>query len=159
MPRPSSGQALAVGAPRPLSWLSCCDYGPTNADWSSTPTACSRCRRFARGGACSGRTRYSRHTRPSSNGWSVTSSATTSRSGSTPATSALATGGTGDVLAGVTGGLLAQGLGRSAWDAGRLAVGVHGLAAERIVENRRWRTLLAGDLLTELPAVLGSLAG
>jgi len=72
---------------------------------------------------------------------------------------ALATGGTGDVLAGVTGGLLAQGLGRSAWDAGRLAVGVHGLAAERIVENRRWRTLLAGDLLTELPAVLGSLAG
>src|SRR5205823_14274441 len=69
---------------------------------------------------------------------------------------ALATGGTGDVLAGVTAGLLAQNL--AAWDAGRLAVGVHGLAAERIVENRRWRTLLASDLLLELPAVLGSLA-
>jgi NAD(P)H-hydrate epimerase len=70
---------------------------------------------------------------------------------------ALATGGTGDVLAGVTAGLLAQNL--AAWDAGRLAVGVHGLAAERIVENRQWRTLLASDLLDELPAVLGSLAG
>jgi NAD(P)H-hydrate epimerase len=69
---------------------------------------------------------------------------------------ALATGGTGDVLAGVTAGLLAQGL--AAWDAARLAVGVHGLAAERIVDNRQWRTLLASDLLLELPAVLGSLA-
>ncbi len=69
---------------------------------------------------------------------------------------ALATGGTGDVLAGVTAGLIAQGLG--AWDASRLAVGVHGLAAERIVENRQWRTLLASDLLPELPAVVGSLA-
>ena len=69
---------------------------------------------------------------------------------------ALATGGTGDVLAGVTAGLLAQSL--AAWDAARLAVGVHGLAAERIVETRQWRTLLASDLLTELPAVLGSLA-
>ena len=44
---------------------------------------------------------------------------------------ALATGGTGDVLAGMCGGLLAQGL--RAWDAARLAVGVHGLAAERVV--------------------------
>jgi NAD(P)H-hydrate epimerase len=69
---------------------------------------------------------------------------------------ALATGGTGDVLAGITAGLLAQGL--AAWDAARLAVGVHGLAAERIVANRQWRTLLASDLLPELPAVLGSLA-
>ena len=62
----------------------------------------------------------------------------------------------GDVLAGITAGFLAQGL--AGWDAARLAVGVHGLAAERIVENRRWRTLLASDLLPELPAVLGSLA-
>jgi NAD(P)H-hydrate repair Nnr-like enzyme with NAD(P)H-hydrate dehydratase domain len=44
-----------------------------------------------------------------------------------------------------------------AWDAARLAVGVHGLAAERIVENRHWPTLLASDLLPELPAALGSL--
>jgi hydroxyethylthiazole kinase-like uncharacterized protein yjeF len=69
---------------------------------------------------------------------------------------ALATGGTGDVLAGVTAGLIAQNLAGA--DAGRLAVGVHGLAAERIVKQRQWRTLLASDLLLELPAVLGSLS-
>jgi NAD(P)H-hydrate epimerase len=68
---------------------------------------------------------------------------------------ALATGGTGDVLAGITAGLLAQEL--SSWDAGRLAVGVHAIAAERIVTSRRWRTLLASDLLQELPATLAAL--
>ena len=50
------------------------------------------------------------------------------------ANAALATGGTGDVLAGICGGLLAQGL--EPWDAARLAVGVHGLAAERVVTQR-----------------------
>jgi NAD(P)H-hydrate epimerase len=69
---------------------------------------------------------------------------------------ALATGGTGDVLAGATAGLLAQNL--EPWDAARLAVGVHGLAAERVVGARGWRTLLASDLLTELPGALGALA-
>ncbi|MBV9578323.1 MAG: NAD(P)H-hydrate dehydratase [Chloroflexi bacterium] len=71
------------------------------------------------------------------------------------ANAALATGGTGDVLAGITSGFLAQGL--PAWDAARLAVGVHGLAAARIVD-RGWRTLLASDLLAELPAVLNGLS-
>jgi ADP-dependent NAD(P)H-hydrate dehydratase / NAD(P)H-hydrate epimerase len=69
---------------------------------------------------------------------------------------ALATGGTGDVLAGVCAGLLAQGV--PVWDAARLAVSVHGLAAERIVNGRKWRTLLASDLLAEVPAVLEALA-
>jgi NAD(P)H-hydrate epimerase len=69
---------------------------------------------------------------------------------------ALATGGTGDVLAGITAGLLAQGL--TAWRAARLAVAVHGLSAAGIVEVRGWRTLLASDLLGELPAVLEDLA-
>jgi NAD(P)H-hydrate epimerase len=68
---------------------------------------------------------------------------------------ALATGGTGDVLAGVIGGLLAQGL--SAWDAARLGVGVHALAAERLVHQRHWRTLLASDLLDHLASVLHEL--
>jgi ADP-dependent NAD(P)H-hydrate dehydratase / NAD(P)H-hydrate epimerase len=71
------------------------------------------------------------------------------------ANAALATGGTGDVLAGVTAGLLAQGM--SAWDGARLAVGVHGLAAERLIADRGWRTLLASDLLTELPATVQTL--
>jgi hydroxyethylthiazole kinase-like uncharacterized protein yjeF len=71
------------------------------------------------------------------------------------ANAALATGGTGDVLAGMTTGLLAQGL--PTWDAARLAVGVHGLAAAHVV-GRGWRTLLASDLLEELPGVLGELS-
>ena len=70
------------------------------------------------------------------------------------ANAALATGGTGDVLAGVTAGLLAQGL--NAPDAARLAVGVHALAGARIGKRGR-RTLLASDLFEELPAVLGEL--
>jgi NAD(P)H-hydrate epimerase len=68
---------------------------------------------------------------------------------------ALATGGTGDVLAGVTAGLLAQTT--AVWDAARLAVATHALAAERVVRLRAWRTLLAGDLLDELPVVLATL--
>jgi len=55
------------------------------------------------------------------------------------------------VLAGLCGGLLAQGC--TAAEAGRLAVGVHGLAAERVLAGRGWRTLLASDLVTEVPAV------
>lgn len=69
---------------------------------------------------------------------------------------ALATGGTGDVLAGVIGGLLAQRM--AAWDAARLGVGVHALAAERLIAARHWRTLLASDLFDYLPAVLAELA-
>ena len=74
----------------------------------------------------------------------------------TRANPALASGGTGDVLAGITAGLLAQGV--SAWDATRLAVGLHGLAAERLVKRRGWRTLLASDLFDELPAVFQEVA-
>jgi NAD(P)H-hydrate epimerase len=67
---------------------------------------------------------------------------------------ALATGGTGDVLAGITGGLLAQHL--APWDAARLAVAVHAQAAQNVT-GRGWRTLLASDLLNELPAALTQL--
>jgi NAD(P)H-hydrate epimerase len=59
------------------------------------------------------------------------------------------------VLAGTIAGLVAQGL--EAWDAARLAVGVHGLAGERVVVQRHLRTLLASDLLTELPRVMAEL--
>src|SRR5262249_46300255 len=47
---------------------------------------------------------------------------------------ALATGGTGDVLAGMCGGFLAQGC--TPAEAARLAVAVHALAAQRIVTER-----------------------
>lgn len=68
---------------------------------------------------------------------------------------ALATGGTGDVLAGVCGGLLAQGA--SPWDAARLAVAAHATAASAIVD-RGWRTLLANDVVEELPLTLAEIA-
>lgn len=73
----------------------------------------------------------------------------------------LATGGTGDVLAGLIGGLIAQaGAAMSLFDVARLAVHVHGLAGER------WRTrrgasagLLASELADGLPEALEAWRG
>jgi NAD(P)H-hydrate epimerase len=73
------------------------------------------------------------------------------------ANAALATAGTGDVLAGLTAGLAAQGLGPT--DAARLAVVVHALAGRRAAEGQQRRTLVASDLPRELPAVLSALVG
>jgi hydroxyethylthiazole kinase-like uncharacterized protein yjeF len=64
----------------------------------------------------------------------------------------LASGGTGDVLTGLIGGFLAQGL--SPWDAARLGVYLHGLAADYLAEVLGPRGHLAGDLLTVFPEVL-----
>jgi NAD(P)H-hydrate epimerase len=57
---------------------------------------------------------------------------------------ALATGGTGDVLAGVIGALLAQGL--APFDAARLGVYLHGSAADGVSERFGDAGLLASDL-------------
>ena len=62
----------------------------------------------------------------------------------------LATAGTGDVLAGLVGSLLGQGL--SAWNAARLAVFLHGRAADFLAERLGDRGLLASELADELPA-------
>ncbi len=62
---------------------------------------------------------------------------------------ALASGGTGDVLAGTIGALLAQGLDTSA--AARLGVYLHGLAGEAVRARLGDAGLLAGDLPDELP--------
>ncbi|MCW5891786.1 MAG: NAD(P)H-hydrate dehydratase [bacterium] len=67
----------------------------------------------------------------------------------------MATGGMGDVLAGVTGGLLAQGL--APLDAACLAVYLHGAAADAVAARRGQVGLLAGDLLDELPPTLARL--
>jgi NAD(P)H-hydrate epimerase len=63
----------------------------------------------------------------------------------------LASGGTGDVLTGLLGGFLAQGL--SPWDAARLGVFLHGLAADYLAADTG-RGLIAGDLLAIFPEVL-----
>ncbi len=64
---------------------------------------------------------------------------------------ALATGGTGDVLAGVIGSLLAQGLTPAA--AARVGVYLHGLAGELVRERLGDAGLLASDLAEALPIV------
>jgi ADP-dependent NAD(P)H-hydrate dehydratase / NAD(P)H-hydrate epimerase len=69
---------------------------------------------------------------------------------------ALATGGTGDVLAGVIGGLLAQGLGASA--AARLGVYLHGMAGDLVRERLGDAGLLASDLPDLVPVVRKRLA-
>ena len=69
----------------------------------------------------------------------------------------MATGGTGDVLAGVIGGLLAQGL--AAFDAASLGAFAHGLAGDRVALRQGEVGLLAHDLLDELPPTWATLQG
>ncbi len=66
--------------------------------------------------------------------------------------SALAKGGSGDVLSGMIGGLIAQGT--DAFTAASLAVYLHGLAAEEYVKEKSVSSMLATDLLQILPAIL-----
>ncbi len=68
---------------------------------------------------------------------------------------ALATGGSGDVLAGVIGGLLAQGL--AAADAARAGVFVHGRAGERLAAVHG-RGAVSADLGVAVAAVIAQLA-
>jgi NAD(P)H-hydrate epimerase len=67
----------------------------------------------------------------------------------------MATGGTGDVLAGVIGGLLAQGL--DPFDAACVGAFAHGLAGDRVALRQGEAGLLARDLLDELPPTLATL--
>ncbi len=64
----------------------------------------------------------------------------------------MATGGTGDVLTGLIGALLAQGV--PPLQAGALAAHLHGCAGDRAAARRGQMGMIAGDLLEELPAVL-----
>lgn len=63
----------------------------------------------------------------------------------------MATGGSGDVLAGIISGLLAQGF--SAEDAALCGVYLHGLAGDRAAERLSQAGLLPSDLLEELPCL------
>jgi ADP-dependent NAD(P)H-hydrate dehydratase / NAD(P)H-hydrate epimerase len=70
---------------------------------------------------------------------------------------ALASGGTGDVLAGASAGLVAQGL--AAFDAAALGVYLHARAGERVRRELGDAGLLAGDLLPALPLVIKEISG
>jgi hydroxyethylthiazole kinase-like uncharacterized protein yjeF len=69
----------------------------------------------------------------------------------------LASAGTGDVLAGVIGGLLAQGL--SPMDAATCGVYIHGAAGEELRHQLGDAGLLASDLLPEIPRRIKALKG
>lgn len=64
----------------------------------------------------------------------------------------MATGGSGDVLSGVTAGLLATGL--PAGTAAALAVFLHGCAGDLAAEKKGARSMTASDILDALPEVL-----
>jgi NAD(P)H-hydrate epimerase len=67
----------------------------------------------------------------------------------------MASGGMGDVLSGILGALLAQGLDPVA--AATLGVFAHGAAGDAVAARRGEVGLLAGDLLEELPATIAQL--
>jgi NAD(P)H-hydrate epimerase len=67
----------------------------------------------------------------------------------------LGSGGTGDVLAGLVGSMLAQGL--APFEAATYAVFVHGRAADRIAADRGEVGLLARDVLAEVPPTIAEL--
>lgn len=67
----------------------------------------------------------------------------------------MATAGSGDVLTGVLGALLARGL--AAWDAARLGTYVHGVAGDRAAAERGEEGMIATDLAQGLPAALAAL--
>jgi NAD(P)H-hydrate epimerase len=67
----------------------------------------------------------------------------------------LAHGGTGDVLCGLIGGLLAQGM--EPFDAARAGAYLHGWAGERVSKRRGQRGLLAGEVADELGSLWAEL--
>jgi len=69
----------------------------------------------------------------------------------------LGSGGTGDVLAGVVGGLLAQGL--APFEAAAFGVYAHGAAADAVAAERGEVGLLARDVLAALPPAIARLQG
>jgi NAD(P)H-hydrate epimerase len=70
---------------------------------------------------------------------------------------ALATAGTGDVLAGIIVGLLAQGM--APFEAAAAGVYIHALAGELVTRRTGASGLAAGDLLHWIPVAVSTLRG
>ncbi|MDX9971993.1 MAG: NAD(P)H-hydrate dehydratase [FCB group bacterium] len=75
----------------------------------------------------------------------------------TTGNSGMATGGTGDVLSGIIGGLMAQGM--APRDAALLGVYAHGLAGDLAAADKTRRGLIATDLIDYLPLAWQRLEG
>jgi len=64
----------------------------------------------------------------------------------------MATAGSGDVLSGILGGLLAQGL--EAMNAAKAAVYIHGLAGDLAIKETTEMGLVASDIIKAIPKAL-----
>ena len=71
--------------------------------------------------------------------------------------SGMATGGSGDVLTGMIGGFLAQGVG--GFEASRIAVYLHGLAGDIGAERMTEYSLVAGDIMEDIPLAIKECLG
>jgi len=69
----------------------------------------------------------------------------------------MATGGSGDVLTGILTGLLAQGY--SAGDAAILGVYLHGLSGDLACREKGVNSLIASDLVDQIPQAFRQIAG
>ena len=69
----------------------------------------------------------------------------------------MASAGTGDVLSGIIGAFLSQGV--STISSACVAVYLHGLCGDEVAKRRGEIGLLATDILNELPVLINSLAG
>jgi NAD(P)H-hydrate epimerase len=69
----------------------------------------------------------------------------------------MATAGSGDVLAGMIGGLLAQGL--DPLDAAIAGVWIHGRAGDVAAERLSQHSMIAGDILRAVPEVFREMEG
>lgn len=69
----------------------------------------------------------------------------------------MATGGSGDVLSGIIGGLLAQGM--NCFEAACLGAYLHGLAGDAAAEKNTVYSLMASDIIEGIPEVLQELTG
>ena len=72
----------------------------------------------------------------------------------TSGNSGMATGGSGDVLAGIIGGLLAQQKETAPYLAATLGVYIHGLCGDRAAERLSEYSVMASDLVAALPEIL-----
>jgi len=69
----------------------------------------------------------------------------------------MATGGSGDVLTGILTGILAQGY--PAGDAAILGVYLHGLSGDLAYQDKGMNSLIASDLVDQIPAAFRKIAG
>ncbi|MCD6319023.1 NAD(P)H-hydrate dehydratase [Candidatus Aerophobetes bacterium] len=67
----------------------------------------------------------------------------------------MASGGSGDVLSGILGGFLVQGMGPLM--AAKIGVYLHGLSADLVVKEKGQLSLIAGDILENIPQAIRSL--